>query len=67
MANEPSLYERWRGKRTKDIRLPSEGKRDPRIPFSALDQLHKAFKTGKVIMSEKDPVEGLKKAGRGKY
>lgn len=34
MANSPGVgfIGRLRGKRTKDIRLPSEGERDPRLP-----------------------------------
>ena len=31
MANDPTLIERLRGKRTSDIRLPAEGKMDPRL------------------------------------
>ena len=58
--NPPSWYEKMRGKRTTDINLPGEEKKDPR-PVTTGEQLGEAFKTMKDI--RKNPsLEGLRKA-----
>ena len=58
--NPPSWYEKMRGKRTKDIYLPGEGEKDPRLVTPGA-QLHEAFKTMK-DMRKNPSLEGLRRA-----
>ena len=65
MANDPTLYERLRGKRTSDIRLPAEGKMDPRLlkyhPFEAIKATKQKLYDEPMGQLNK-VLEGLKKA-----
>ena len=64
MANDPTLIERLRGKRTSDIRLPAEGKMDPRLMRYHPVEAVKAAKQklyGEPMRAIDKALEGLKK------
>lgn len=61
---DTTFIEKIRGKRNRNINLPSEGTVDPRLPPRPIEQLRKAFDVANKIAAESDPLEGLRKAGK---